>query len=96
MGVWHSSVLLNLGEGLGMSLAQTHPERTHKIPSLLLDKAEVALVDNTPDSKTFTLQTSVTAAKGEIPNEPLGAVKSRLDNRLDEVGKDTGHVVVWL
>ena len=53
-------------------------------------------MDNPPNAETFALQTGLAAAEGDVPHEPLGAVESGLDDRLDEVGDDASDIVVWL
>lgn len=96
VGVRHGSVLLNLGEGLPVSMARIQQRGTYEVPSLLLDETEVTFVDDAPNTETFALKTSVTSAEGKIPDQPLGTVESWLNNRLDEVANDTGHIVVRL
>jgi len=62
----------------------------------LLDESKIALVDNTPNTETFTLQTSITSAEGEVPDHAFRAVVCGFNDRLDKGGKDTSDVVVWL
>ena len=69
---------------------------THQVPTFLLDRLEVSLVDAAPDTETFSLQAQLAPTEGQTPSQALGAVERGLNDGLDDVGENADDVVVGL
>lgn len=94
MGDGDGSEVMQPSKSLQVSLTY-HPDSdtTHQVPSVRLGLSHSTLVDNRPNTKSFSLSSSFSSTEGKVEEQSLGVVVSRFDDRLESV-HDQSHGVV--
>jgi hypothetical protein len=82
------------GKGLDVSQHSHSLVRSaYKVPSLGLGLSHSTLVDNRPNTKSLSLSTMFTPAKGKVEEQSFRVVVCRLDNRLECIDNQSHGVV---
>ena len=94
MGDGDGSEVMQPSKSLHVSLTcHRDSDTTYEIPSVGLDLSHSTLVDNRPNTKSFSLSSSFSSTEGKVEEQSLGVVVSRFDDRLESV-HDQSHGVV--